>query len=82
MTLYRVHVTAEDIAKGRRDSCVDCPIARALKRVTTDEVQVTSENIQLGDASVHPPHAARMFVFAFDEGRPVEPFSFSLEVSS
>lgn len=32
----KIHVTADDIAKGQRNHSLRCPIARALKRAATD----------------------------------------------
>ena len=75
-----VEVTAEDIAAGEQDSCERCPIALAILRVTDSEyVRVEYERIWLDRTLCTPPKKARDFMSAFDDGKTVKPFSFTID---
>lgn len=79
-----VNVTQEDIDKGKRGSCADCPIAlAAIRALGTDEVRVTSDAIYWMGLSVlrHAPipEAGWMFIGGFDGGEKVHPFSFEIQ---
>lgn len=80
----KVEVTAEDIAMGQRYSAEKCPVALAIERAT-------GRRAIAGLTTIHwyPPGESWMcrqglprevarFIRAFDHGRPVSPFSFSL----
>lgn len=82
-----IEVTPEDIRMGKRNMLCSCPVALAIKRATgaervavggTDALWV-SDNEPL---KVNLPIEARSFIFAFDEGGQVTPFTFDLEVPS
>jgi hypothetical protein len=86
----RINVTPRDIERGR-PGIRSCPIARAIKRtrwgrsklavtVGRSTVRVVSLGAWGGSAYILPEDA-RSFVSKFDRARPVEPFSFTLEVS-
>ena len=81
----RIEVTAEDIAKGRRQSACACPIALAMERVGACPVVGTdAANISFGyrrfDHVELPPEATE-FITKFDDGdTSVRPFSFDLEL--
>ncbi len=59
-----------------------CPVARALRRHRPfRRAMVTSFGRVLGsDYNILAPVRVRKFVRAFDQGRPVEPFAFEIEV--
>jgi hypothetical protein len=83
----KIKVTLKDIEEGYRGSCYDCPIAHAFKR----EVKTTSHTgLTVGAARIlHReactwnaytlPKKAQTFIKRFDNGKPVEPFTFEIE---
>ncbi len=75
-----LHVTSADIHDGFRGLCSLCPIAVAYTRQAGHTCDVTHVLRDLGsDASFKLPEAAHRFIFAFDAGEPVEPFSLELQ---
>jgi hypothetical protein len=86
--LTQINVTAKDIAKGTRGNVTSCPVARAFNRATKDCWKVTTS--LLGDRSfarrqtrtieVRLPERVHNFIRAFDEGEPVVPLRFNLEI--
>lgn len=78
-----IHVTQEDIDKGVRVSCEECPLARAVSRAYGTPIRVGAELIQFFSSKIDrnsvnlPPEALR-FRIAFDKGLPVKPFSFEI----
>jgi len=85
-----VEVTAEDIEKGEKEECERCPIACALLRSAgTARAFVDGSEMAAGDwegmfpeiaQRVPMPPDAAEFVADFDEGRIVEPFTFTVEL--
>lgn len=84
-----IKVTQSDIDTGKRISCRECPVARAITRVLDPlwEVDVDGMSAYLFDYT--PSHAvvtrtlpyeARVFILGFDSGRKVEPFEFKLDI--
>lgn len=78
----KIVVTDRDIRLGVRGSTAACPIARAARRLTKDRSLRCGKDWIYG-GSVHPvsielPIKARLFVRAFDDGKVVKPFSFSV----
>jgi hypothetical protein len=82
----RITVTAEDVARGQRNQCTRCPIARAIVRcvpgahlaiVNMNEVLVYRHDEEVPDVCL-TPDAAGTFVHLFDLGLPVRPFAFDL----
>lgn len=87
----KISVTEKDIAKGRRDDCVACPIALAIKRTlpNVEQINVTASNFSLIGRDKRGtrcyeggflPFAVRFFIIRFDNGRTVQPFEFEIEV--
>jgi hypothetical protein len=72
-----VEVTAEDIANGARKVGGNCPIARAIRRATgCSDVFVTADAIVAGEI-YELPSEAEDFIWAFDGGQDVTPFTFT-----
>ena len=80
MVTYTIDVTQEDIDQGERDKCRRCPIALAMKRVFPGKVSLVYGTVAWVDLDRYAdlPDEAQQFIMYFDEGEPVEPFSFSL----
>ena len=81
----RIEVTAQDIVEGERFGCYSCPIALALKRIGKRNWAVKSEILRRWTESgravdVPLPRDAKAFIDDFDHDRPVEPFSFDIEL--
>jgi len=82
-----VNVTQYDIDHGMRNSCYECPIARAIHReltedeypqVTTWSITIRSEQDSTYWEEYNTTPAMREFMFRFDHRQPVEPFRFAL----
>ena len=89
MKTVTISVTQGDINEGESKSSLNCPIALAIDRDTDYESLVSFLEIRLQRFSedglpwhrdVALPQSAVDFVHAFDRGRHVHPFSFTLEV--
>ncbi len=83
----KIEVTQEDIDSGVRADCRRCPIALSVKRATGCKyVGVTNFNLfaDYGWREIHIPlpSDALDFVHNFDEGRPVKPAQFEMELTS
>lgn len=81
MTRKKIHVTADDIAKGRPASKASCPIALAIKR----ETNLTSVNVNRKSWSIQGFNrrlgtTAIRFIDDFDSHDTVQPFTFITEV--
>jgi hypothetical protein len=78
----RIDVTQEDIEAGKRRKVTTCPIARAANRVFVKAARVNTFEIRVAGMHVFTgqplPLRASRFVMAFDSGRPVKPFSFTI----
>ncbi len=87
---YEISVTAEDIARGKRGSCGECPIALAVARALgkATDVKVTCvfayirHNLRDATTVYALPGKATRFIDAFDDGEPVEPFTFTMTKTS
>jgi len=80
--ILTIDVTEEDIKNGRKN-CWGCPIALAANRATKCErghVQVLSKNICLYREWWYLEEDAIQFIYDFDMGFTVKPFSFSMEI--
>lgn len=83
-----IHITQEDIDNGVARSCIKCPIALALNRqaqlnfIYVDTRDRFSRCVVEYDIfkEIDLPHKAFLFMKAFDQGKPVKPFSFELEI--
>lgn len=79
MKIYTFKVTQEDIKNGKRGEGRTCPIALCLKR-TGREWFVGDTYISSPKKFLALPTKARNFIFKFDDGLPVKPFSFKLKI--
>ena len=80
----KISVTAQDIRRGKRAEPCRCPVALALKRTFKRKVSVTFTSLEFesyrkGKESLvrDTPSIVAKFVEAFDDHKPVKPFSFS-----
>jgi hypothetical protein len=86
MKTVTIEVTQEDIEKGERGECEKCALALAVSRVTKYRVEIGLYEAEFYDGpelcvgSSDLPIAAMVFVERFDNGHPVSPFTFPLEV--
>jgi hypothetical protein len=82
MAKITIDVTQADIEAGHPLACSACPIALAAQRAFGDRPVIVDSflSIRGQDRLVWSmPSAAYAFIRDFDAGRPVEPFSFTLE---
>jgi hypothetical protein len=80
-----IEVTEQDIKDGKPCTISSCPIARALRRTLPKSVaQVGGDGITMngvfGRRSITTPAKILAFVESFDNGYPVKPFSFNIDV--
>lgn len=80
-----VDVTQEDINHGERGNCNSCPVARAIQRASGHECRAGGSQITIKPENgrnlyLVTPEAAWRFMYDFDMGRKVEPFSFTLRL--
>lgn len=79
-----IEVTQEDIDHGEKKKCMECPVARAINRAHKGARAAVGDyciGIKTGflkTETVPTPPEVQAFVLAFDAGRPVSPFTFSL----
>lgn len=80
----RIEVTQNDIRKGKRGSCFNCPIARAVKRATgCKDVDVDSDGtISLENGEVVIPSSIKRerFIEKFDDKEKVSPIVFLVNI--
>lgn len=80
----KINVTQQNIIKGRKYTSKSCPIALAFKEAGIKKVEVKNLQFLLRkseDSIMYDlPRMARKFIRAFDEGRPVKPFSFNVKI--
>lgn len=84
-----IKVTESHIATGLRGRCMDCPIANAINdtgraygstKVRSTHVDLIHAEGPSGSRHVKLPRSARRFIARFDNGEPVKPFNFFLEM--
>lgn len=75
----RIDVTQEDIDSGLRYNSIQCPIARAMYRAGLTDVYVYRHRIRADDIEYRPDERVATFIFQFDGGLSVQPFSFILQ---
>lgn len=82
MPLIEINVTEADIKDGKRKCAELCPVARALEAATGRQWEVTERSaVCWGNwAKVKLPLKVWNFVKEFDDGYPVRPFNFYVEV--
>lgn len=91
--MVQINVTASHIAVGSRHSCQTCPIALAVSEVlhappyfasvspTSVVVDVIpGRGVDFEARSLRLSPAVQRFIDAFDDERPVSPFSFELDI--
>lgn len=65
-----IRVTQEHIDHGQRASCVDCPIALAVRECVRPELQaevrVLFSSVRIGNETIELPPSARAFIAQFD----------------
>jgi hypothetical protein len=82
----KIDVTEEDIKNGAAGSPGSCPIALACKKagkplmIGEREAYASMSDLDQEGAGAVLPLEARQFVFRFDSGAFVSPFSFELEI--
>lgn len=75
----KIEVTARDIEKGLPEDKCGCPVALAIRRATGLEVSVwCSMSVKVGREYIDLPDEAEDFINRFDQGEPVQPFTFDL----
>lgn len=86
MKTITVSVTQEDIEKGRRKEARSCPIALAARRafkerpLAVDGWSIVLHADREDEQSLRLPRDAERRLDAFDEGDPMEPFTFEVLV--
>lgn len=86
MRTVKISVTAEHINAGEQRDCADCPVALAIKDTLHPlSIEITDDFIHFGlpggrYSPVHTPENVSYFVDKFDDGQPVQPFTFTLEL--
>ncbi len=75
----RITVTKRDIANGKRESELHCPITLAMRRTTRQAVYVDSALAYIAGEVFELPSAATRFIESFDAGKSVKPISFYIE---
>lgn len=87
--MIRVHVTKKHIADGWTYKSTRCPIALALRELFPEERIMVCDHYMRFENDQDPddpiflrlPVEVHHFIFNFDDGRTVEPFSFNLPIS-
>lgn len=78
----RIDVTQDDIDAGIRIDCTHCPIALAVRRLIP-YANVGCYTVYADEMPDYVlPQPAIDFIRAFDNKRPVKPFSFDMERKS
>lgn len=82
--LVTVNVTQRDIELGVRNSSTHCPVARALHRHRPFRYATVNgfEAYNPWHGTTPLPLNVQQFVAAFDDGDPVAPLQFTVEVPS
>src|SRR5690348_452339 len=84
MQTFQIEVTQEDIDKGLKGNCSACPIALAVNRTIPGANSTVSDMFNhvycpgVSRKNADTPDDAAWFISDFDDGKPVEPFSFTL----
>lgn len=78
-----IRVEQRHIDNGVRGNCRECMVALALRDLLPRVwyVSVDCDLITIGGRSYDMPEGVHSRVAAFDEGRPVAPFSFELPIA-
>lgn len=84
----RIRVTQDNINHGLRGSCTSDPVALALRDEGFLKPYVTAEKIQVDGRlgwrilrqTAPAPYSVYDFIHSFDQGEPVSPFSFEVDL--
>jgi hypothetical protein len=80
MRTITVNVTQEDIDAGEPGHACGCPLALAIARATDCKVFIVAGIWTSTSGHRGPlPESAHRWYWAFDQGKPVSPFSFTIE---
>lgn len=75
----QIHITKECIFKGTPQSASSCPIALALKSIFPNRSITVTKWIGLNHRyCIDHTEETHRFMSDFDDGKPVQPFSFRL----
>lgn len=89
MNVY-IQVTAADVAKGQRKSCVACPIALAINRALKPGYHASLEkrtiSLNYGSRSIPQqvglyPAGLTPFIIRYDLTGEMSPFTFAMEIA-
>lgn len=93
MRRVRVEVTQSCIERGERGDASQCPIALAVLDLDEDVLGFEIDHLEVDGTCIHiesfdklepiefaPPPSVSSFVQTFDNGEPVAPFAFEIEV--
>lgn len=83
-----IEVTRAHIRHGKRGECRNCPIALAVdSHLNRDhycevhhDLSILNKHYLFSRVSMPLPASALNFAMDFDYGRPVEPFSFDIDI--
>ena len=87
--LTTIRVTQKHIEQGQRCVCSECPIALAILdtlldtfycKVKATDIRIKSHGTGLVEYVAPLPPEASLFVFYYDQGETVVPFSFHLDI--
>lgn len=80
--MIKIRVLRSDIIKGEQGHCSLCPVARAVKRATHRPVIVWDDVVTITRGhrpkQYITPYKVERFIYKFDGGKKVKPFSFTL----
>lgn len=73
-------LTQKHIDNGEPSEPACCPVYHAVQERTEQEVLVGDDYIRIGGKDILLPYEVQEFIYEFDNGRPVEPIEFELEI--
>ena len=77
-----IRVTQDDIRNGVQCDAMLCPVALSLRRSLPGRTVTAGEfTIYIDDGMYAAPVAVEEFIENFDDGAPVQPFEFELELT-
>lgn len=83
ITVTQADIKAANTISTNNPPCIACPIAQAVRRLHPDwkvRRKQIDNGLDSGAVVVDLPSVATAFIDAFDEAKPVKPFSFTIEV--
>lgn len=76
--MIKIKVNRNDINGGERNNCYNCPVALAIRRTTNTLPKVYVCSVEIKERSITLPVEVQSFIYSFDHGESVEPFTFIL----